>query len=358
MTDHDDLGPPRDRKAWSARESADFLGTVSDLVASGASLPGGLRALADESESARLRHGLRRVADRIERGATLAGAIEAEGDRIPEHLPAIAHAAVRSGRPQDLLMEALRFERMGVELSRQILARLAYPTLLLCGFALLFLAFSKFVISGYVSIYEDFGVNLGPLTLALVQISRWVDASGWAIPVGCVVVVSLAWLAARRASRRSRRRVVSAIPLVGRLWWNTAMAEFAGLLAILVDARVTLPEALTLAARGVRDADLIAACEGAAAEVRAGRPLLDASRAYRLFPHGFDRLLGWAEANRALPDAFRLASDVYASRARTQAAMVGIFLSAMVLSFVVIGVFLVLVGLYTPLLKLISELSG
>lgn len=335
-----------------------MVGAVGGLVGAGVALPEGLRALAEESESARVQRGLVRLADRIEQGASLREAILVERAQMPDHLPGIVLAAERSGRPQELLLEAVRFERTDRELFQYLITRLAYPILLLCAFAVVFQVISRFVTLDLVAIYEDFGVQLPALTSALVRLSRWVDATGWALPVGSLLVVVLAWRFARGATLRGGRRVANGIPLFGRIWRNAAMAEFSGLLAILLDARLTMPEALLLAGKGVRDPDLMSACLGASHEVEQGRSLLDAARQYRLFPTGFDRLLSWAETHQVLPDALRLASEIYLARARSQTTLLGVFLSAMAVAFVLIGVILVVLGLYMPTLKLLSALTG
>ncbi|WP_161602519.1 type II secretion system F family protein [Tautonia marina] len=335
-----------------------MVGAVGGLVGAGVALPEGLRALAEESESARVQRGLVRLADRIEQGASLREAILVERGQMPDHLPGIVLAAERSGRPQELLLEAVRFERTDRELFQYLITRLAYPILLLCAFAVVFQVISRFVTLDLVAIYEDFGVQLPALTSALVRLSRWVDATGWALPVGSLLVVVLAWRFARGATLQGWRRVANGIPLFGRIWRNAAMAEFSALLAILLDARLTMPEALLLAGKGVRDPDLMSACLGASHEVEQGRSLLDAARQYRLFPTGFDRLLSWAETHQVLPDALRLASEIYLARARSQTTLLGVFLSAMAVAFVLIGVILVVLGLYMPTLKLLSELTG
>ena len=338
----------------SDREVAELAGVVGGLVGAGITLPGGLRALADESQSDRLRRSLHQIADRIEMGDSLSEAIAAERHRLPDHFEAIVRAAERSGRPQQVLLEAVRFERMSEDLVRTLLARLAFPTVLLCTFALIFQLISRFVTLDLVAVYEDFGVRMPALTSTLIALARWIDSAGWAIPIGSMCAVFLAWRIARRAGRHARRRIVNGVPVFGRIWRNAALAEFAGLLAILVEARLTMPEALLLAGRGVCDPDLISACVGASQEVEKGRSLLDASRDYRLFPSGFDRLLGWAESHQALPDALRLASEVFAAQARSLASILGVFLSATVVSFVVIGVILIVIGLYLPAITLFS----
>ena len=72
--------------------------------------------------------------------------------------------------------------------------------------------------------------------------------------VGGVVVC--AWLAARvffpRAAGGAAWRPASA---VGAVWRSTSLAEFCHLLALLLESRLPLPEALRLTGEGVEDAD-------------------------------------------------------------------------------------------------------
>lgn len=340
------------------RESVEFAEIVGGLVGSGLALPEGLRALAEESESPRLRAGMTRVADRIEGGALLWDAIAAEGPRVPAHLPGLVRAAEQSGRPQQVLMDAVRYERMTAELFRQVLGRLIYPAVLLVAFAIVFQIITRLVSLGFIEIYQDFGISIPSLTMGLIDLSVWIDSMGAVLPVGGMLALFLVWWAAWGATRGSGRRLTRGLPGFGRIGRYAAMAEFSGLLAILVDCRLPMPEALVLAGRGTRDPDLVSSCQGAANEVEQGKRLLDASRTYRLFPQGFDRLLGWAEENDALPDTLRLASELYAARARSSAAILGLFLSVLALTLIVLGIVLVVLGLYLPPLQLLNELTG
>ena len=340
------------------REVAEFVRLIGGVASGGLAMPTALRVLAEEANSARVRRGLARLADRIERGEPLAGAMEAEGDAIPGHLVGIARAADRTGRVAEVLAEANQFDRIGSEMYRRMLIRLSYPTLLLGVFLGVFQLIAVFVVQDYSAIYRDFGVDLPLLSLWLVGASEILARAGWAIPAAIALAGVMIWLAARGSTRSNRRRVASVIPVIGSLWRNAAMAEFSALLALLIECRVPMPEALRLSGEGVRDSDLILACSGAASEVERGRSLADASRQYRLFPRGFDRLLAWSEANGELPGALRMAAELYRARDRSQAVLVGIFATAVAVSLVLLGVILIVLGLHLPLVKLISELSG
>jgi type II secretory pathway component PulF len=350
-------GPDRS-SSLSDRDAGEFARLLGGMASAELALPSGLRALAEEAESPRVREALRRVADRVEDGESLSKAMAGRGSAIPDHLVGIVHAAERSGRLAEVLSEAARLDRIGAEMYRRMLIRLCYPALLLCTFLGVFQLIAVFVVQDYAAIYEDFGVDLPMLSLWLVEASSLLARAGWAIPAGVVLLGLVIWLAARGSTRSNRRRVASGIPMLGSLWRNAAMAEFSSLLAMLIECRLPMPEALLLAGKGVRDLDLIDACAGAAREVDRGRSLADASRLYRLFPRGFDRLLTWSEDNDELPGALRLAAELYRARDRSQAILVGIFASAMAVTLVLVGVLMIVLGLHLPLVKLIAELSG
>lgn len=346
------------RHVLNHREAVEFTRLVGRMASAGIALPGGLRALAEESESHRVRLGMLRVADRIEQGESLGTAIAAEGRSLPEHLIGIAQAAERSGKLSEVFAEASRLERTGIELSQQLILRLAYPVLLLFAFAALFQLVGAFATVAIESIFEDFGIQLPALSLGLMTIARFVTQNPWVIPSLLVLNGLLFWQATRGGSERLRRRVASRVPLFGPLWKNAALSEFTALLSLLVECRLPMPEVLNLAGRGTRDPDLISACLGASLEVEAGRSLTDAFRDYRILPRGADPLIAWAEYNETLPDALRLAAETFAARARTQATMIGMFISTSVSFFLVAAIILTILGLYLPMLQLFGGLTG
>ena len=72
----------------SPDEAAEFAARVAELTKAGLPLGAGLRALADELPGRRLPRVLRRVADRLDAGDDLLGALESQGAHLPAHLRA------------------------------------------------------------------------------------------------------------------------------------------------------------------------------------------------------------------------------------------------------------------------------
>lgn len=342
----------------STQESADFASHIAGLVGAGLALPEGLRALGEELGSGVSRQILFEVADDLEQGRSLEEAVRVRGDRFPPHLAGIVRAAVRSGRMAEVMAEAVRAERIGIDLRRRLWLSLAYPITLLSAFLTLFIFLSVYVLGDFEVMIRDFNYELPEITVALFYVSNFLADSGVVLIVAMIAISVSFWLIGRGTGRTWRRRLSGSLPLIGSLGRYMAMAEFSHLLAILLDCEVPLPEALPMAGDGVRDPDLANTCRAVADEISAGRTLTEAAPAFRIFPSGFSRLLGWAEKSGTLPEALRLAGEIFEGRARTQSAIIGIFAFVLTIVLVLFGIKLIAGGMFLPLFQLIRSLSG
>ncbi|MEO6808714.1 MAG: type II secretion system F family protein, partial [Isosphaeraceae bacterium] len=337
------------RDRLSEGDVVDLAQYVAGLSASGLALPPGLRALGEELPSGSMRRTLDSLAEALERGESLDEAMRTQGNRLPPHLQGVVKAGLRTGRLGEILGRFIAFQRVGADLKRATWMSLAYPLVLLACLIGLFTFVSWIVVEDFRRIFMDFGVNLPVITLVLLEVSGGITRAGWGmllVPVLVVVVVCMGgpW----------RRRVVNRLPLIGPIWRWGALAEFAHLLALLLESEVPLPEALPLAAGGVGDADLTASCRRLAREIDAGGSLAEGLVRERIMPRGFARLLDWSRAHQSLPEALHMAGETFEARARTQATIVGIFITVVAVLLTIVGIGLIVLGLFLPLIQLLS----
>ncbi len=338
-------------------EAADLSSQIAGLSRAGLPLAQGLEALSQELPRGRLKRSVHALALTLERGMPLEQAVKDQSGCVPPHLRGLVIAGARSGEMGSLLDRFSEHVRVGVELNRKLWLNLAYP-IFTVGMALtLFALICRFVIGDFESIYSDFNIPLPGLTRALIGVARAVN-SLWesaiivvAIVLGCVVLARLL------LSRPWRRSLAARLPLVGTVWRATSLAEFCHMLALLLESRLPLPEALRLTGDGVLDAGIHAACGVLANDVELGRSLASSMANRAIFPIGLPRLLRWAENQKSLPEILHMAGSMFEARARSQASFVGIVLNF----FCVLMVFsmaLIVPALVLPLITLISRLSG
>jgi type II secretory pathway component PulF len=148
------------------------------------------------------------------------------------------------------------------------------------------------------------------------------------------------------------------LPIVGPLLRWTHLAQFARLMAMLLDQRVPLPDALRLTAAGLHDSDLAHGCRQVAADVESGRVLYESMAAQRQFPASLIPVVEWGQRAPALPDAFRAAADMFEGRIRSQGSLLEAILLPIIVLVITAYVGMFVISLFLPLISLIERLSG
>jgi type II secretory pathway component PulF len=341
----------------SGAETAELARQIAGLTGAGLPLANGLQALGEELPRGRLRRSMNELAATLESGVTLDEALLEQKDRIPPHLRGLVIAGLKSGRLGDTLSRFSEYVAIGTELERRLWLNLAYPILTVGAAMSLFFFVCVILVSKFELIYRDFNIPLPGMTIALIAIARIVNTA-WAPTVIIAGILFLCWLTGRLVlTPPIRRAVASRLPVIGRVWRATSLAEFCHLLALLLESRLPLPEALRLTGEGVQDSDIDASCRVMANQVETGRSLARAMEKVWLFPHGLPRLVRWAENQESLPEVLHMAGAMFEARGRAYATFAGTVLNVLCVLIVFQMVWFV-PALFLPLITLISRLSG
>ncbi len=343
--------PPAD---LNAEQSAELSAQLASLARSGLPLYGGLRALADEACSPALGRVLRNLAGRLEQGDKLETAIAAAGSRLPAHLRGLIVAGVRSGRLPIVLERFATLARRQQDLRRHLRLALAYPALLLGMMAALMVLIRVCIASQFIQILHDFGTKLPTITDLYFRFSGVVawTVAGLAIAAIVVPVAALflpigAWLG----------RAAAWVPILGTAVRADRHAQFSALMAMLVEERVPLPEALRLTSIALEGTMLSNSCHAAVAAVEAGMPL-DESLATARFPASLTTLVAWGKERNCLAESFHAAAETFEARTQSQSALLNMLVLPLIYMCIVTFVAFTLLALIMPFMLLVSCLSG
>ena len=357
MKSHDPSGQNGAGSKLSGAETAELSRQIAGLTSAGLPLAHGLHALGEELPRGRLRRSMNELAETLESGVSLDEALGHQKNRIPPHLRGLVIAGLKSGRLGDTLSRFSEYVAIGAELERRLWLSLAYPILTVGTAIALFFFVCVILVSQFESIYRSFNIPLPGMTIALISIARIVNTA-WAPTLMIVGIVFSCWLAARLfLTPPVRRAVAGRLPLIGRVWRATSLAEFCHLLALLLESRLPLPEALRLTGEGVQDSDIDASCRVMASQVETGRSLARAMEKSWLIPRGLPRLVRWAENQESLPEVLHMAGAMFEARGRSYSTFVGTVLNVFCVLLVFQMVWFV-PALFLPLITLISRLSG
>jgi type II secretory pathway component PulF len=244
-----------------------FTRQLSVLMTSGTPLVQALGALERQSSDKAWRHVIASLRVKVEEGATLSAAMEAHGDVFDPVCRSLISAGESGGSFDEMLDRLATLTRRQMHVRNAVIGALIYPTLLVVVAVSVLATMLLFVLPRFATLFETLDVALPPTTRMLMAMSDFLRAYWWSVPA-----IGLAGFVSARAWVRSapgRRRVdsfVLKLPAVGAIVKNFAVARIARVLGVLINGRVPLLEALSLAkstARNLNYVDLVARAEEA-----------------------------------------------------------------------------------------------
>lgn len=346
------------RGGLSLSESAAISQQIA--LATGRELPlvGSLRAFSEEVYSRRLKRRLVRVCDALEAGEPLERVLANPDLRLPASVSAILSSGLPHEAMTHLLSRALRAATTTTDLRARAFLLLTYPILMI-GVLGVFWLFLLLVVTPHVEeIFKDFGLQVTALATQLFLLSHVLRTWNALYLLALIPVLLLGAVAYRFvSSAAARRRCWCGIPILGAMYRLTALSEFAHLLALMLESKVPLPQALIWSSAGINDADLQACCEDLAARLRWGEDPVSAARSASGIPAHLEQMLHWAAHGEAGAEPLRTMARLLEIRAKSLSFAAMPLLEPLMLIALVVSVLAYLLTIFPPLIKLLNDLS-
>ena len=232
-------------------------------------LVAGLRACAEETLARREAATLRRLAASLESGDDVESAL-ASDRHAPHYLRTLIAAGVRTGNIAKVLEEYLHTTRVSRAAWRAVFLSILYPVvMILFAFGVLTF-FLTFAMPQFKEIFNDFGVELPSLTVAMIGISESLVGIVGSFVLFLVALLLLYGAHVVLPGRGWRIRLLQAIPLLGTANRMAAAAEFCSRLSVLIECRIPLDEALFVLSSSLRDPNLATVSRQLSARISRG----------------------------------------------------------------------------------------
>jgi len=303
-----------------------------------------------------VRRALETISSRLEQGVSIDEAVAGQIDIVPRHLKVLLRAGVNTGRLGELLEHYLHFARTSLDTRRRSILALFYPLLLILVTMMVFGTLVAFVVPPFEKIFRDFGMQIPELTLGVLWLARALGGWRLAILPVLLLVLVLAWILIGRLAGPLQRKWLYYVPAMGRMVRLSAVSRFCHLLAIGLDHRVPLPEALRLAGSGTGDAYISQTTSRMATDVATGHSLSQAASTHRMVPE-ITHVFEWEGRDDAFSEVLRATGDICAAQARVQSGLIRVLVEPMAVLGVALIVGLIAIALLMPMVKLLNALS-
>jgi type IV pilus assembly protein PilC len=341
------------RRKTKTRDLALFTRQLATVLDAGIPLVRGLRGLACDKMSPTLSLAISDVANRIERGSSLAEALETHPEVFKPMYTSMIRAGETAGTLDEILDDLAVYLERSDAIQAKIRGALSYPIFILI-FALSATAFMLLrLVPTFAAIYEDMGQKLPMLTRIVMGIS---DAVRENFAISLLVLTIMVVLAVM-GSRTTRGRLaidgfLISMPVFGPVIRKSVMSRFARTLGILLRSGLPILEALRLVRNAVGNVVVAAAIESTIEKIGAGQAITTALRSTRVVPEMILQLVSTGEESGELDAMLIKASDFYDRQVEASVDGINALIEPVMIVFVgaVIGV--IVVAMFLPIFKM------
>lgn len=286
------------------------------LVQAGIPLELGLREMGNELPD-RLGKISTKLADKMERGSSLAEAMESEGSRLPKVYRVIVEAGLKSGKLTVALEEMSNYAWELFHLRRQIGKAMVYPLIVFSLAYGMFLVFLFEMLTRFNEAYEVFRMGQSEPLRLLNSMQSTIMYWGLIPPVLLFLFILL-WMrtgSSQLLNFKGTSRLIGWIPGVQKIANYYRYGNFSELMSLLIQQEIPFADSIVLAAEATGDDQLVESAKLMAERHNSSRvETTDSTRAY-----GWPPLLTWLlttkEHQGELSLALKNAADMYRRKA-------------------------------------------
>ncbi len=345
-------------KSVGRNEFMMFNEQLASLTKAGIPLERGLRELAADAGSAKMKALIVSIANDLERGVAIDKAVEKHQSHFPPLYGLILKSGIETGRLSEMLANLNRHLQIEQRTKRIVFEALCYPTVVLTLAAVLISAVFVLIIPTFSEVLTDMSdghASLPFLTQFMLNVSQHVWTF-WAIVGAVVGAFVFIWisLSTTPGGRRSKERFLMAFPLVGRVYKNGLLARMAEAMAVLINAGCTMDAAVELAGQSSNSEVLKLDCTILAGQLREGFNILEAGMNCIAIPRLFLYSIQLGSQRNELKNNLNGLGQMYAAKTYSlQSQLQAILLPTMIITVGgVIG--MIVLSMFLPMVKMIE----
>lgn len=296
------------------------------------------------------------IRDRVKSGEDLSEAFGAYGDMFPALYPSTLKAGERTGELEAVIRRFIRYLKLVLEARKKVISALIYPAVLVGLSFTMIVVMTIYVVPKFTVFFEDMQVDLPLLTRITLGISKFATAN-WPWLLGGIVV---GVVALRRWGRTLRGRTALdhlqlRIPLLGPVFQQFSISEFARSLATLLSGGIPLVQALEIAVAAVGNLWVRGRLHPTIQQVREGKAFHAALETTAVFDPLEIDMVKVGEATGSLDVMLSSVAEFLDEQVETRMSRILSLVEPLMLVFMGIVVAILLISIYMPLFSSLGQ---
>jgi type II secretory pathway component PulF len=337
-----------------------FNQQLASITKAGIPLERGLRELANDIASRKMRKLVEEIAAELESGVGIEEAFEKRQKAFPPLYGRILKAGIETGRLSEMLTSLNRHLEITNQTRRIIFEAVSYPAVIFVLASIIITGVLFFIIPMYEQVLTEMLETrmLNVITRCFFVMSH--NVSGFWAGFGVLIAVLIflfTTLSSFAEGRRFKESILLRIPVLGRVYHSSILSKMAEAMAMMVAAGCDMPACLRLSAGASGSEKLIAESEPIAQQIEQGKNILEAGQFCSVIPRLFLYSIQLGTQRNELQDNLYSLGQMYAEQARCgQSRLQAVLLPIML---VVVGGFIMLavLAMFLPMIQIVTGLS-
>jgi len=340
-----------------------FTSNLVLLLRAGVPVGEALVSLQETSGSHTLKQALEQMKSDIDEGMPLYRALSRSGI-VGGQTQALVELGEQSGRLIDNLEVAAKQEEKQRVFRSKIRSALLYPTFVLGVTGIVGLGVAWFLLPRLAETFSQLNAKLPLISKILIGFGTFLKNNGvWAVPLGFVLLLAAGYiLFAVPRTKRSGQWLLFHVPGVSKLLHEVEIARFGYLLGTLLQAGLSVTQALHLLQSATNLVDYKVFYGYLKTSFEDGYGFKDSLKQYaaskQLVPPAVQQMIIAGERSGALPETLISVGTIYEAKADTSTQNLETVLEPILLIFVWLGVLGVAVSVILPIYSLVGGLGN
>lgn len=302
-------------KSWleaklSVADTAIITRQLASLLQAAMPIDEALKTISVNSDKKHIQKIVGQIRSSIVEGKNLAESLAYNAKELPNYFIATVKAGERSGELGKVLDKLATEIQQQEKFKKKISTALIYPLMITVVAFLVIVSLLVFVVPQIVTVFDDIGQALPPLTIAVISASDFLSDNIWLLSVLLICLFIGAKFALQQEKiKRLWQQFLGKLPIVGNLLINSNAARFARTFALLHESGTPILTALTSAANALNYLPMKDSILVATKKVREGSTIFKALQTQNALPSITLYMLASGESSGRLSEMLTKVAD-------------------------------------------------
>ena len=300
------------KKKVPRKDLMHFSRQLGVFVKAGIPIMEALEVIGSETPDKVLKATIFDMIERLQAGDTFASAAAAHPEAFPDYYLGILGSAELTGTLDLVLEQLAEYIERDIDARGKVTGALIYPGVVMVMAIVTVIILATFVLPRFKTFFDSFHATLPLPTRMMLAVSGFVSSWWWALLLGLLGVV--AGISALRRNERGRAWLDSLLlrmPVAGDMVQAVIMERICRILSSMINAGVSLPEAMVVTAEASNNAVYKKGLLQAREDMMEGQGLSDPIARTGLFPGAARQMFRVGEETGTLDEQLELAAAYY-----------------------------------------------